>query len=120
AVGSLTTKTSIDNIEKVGKQTEKKVKKYISNRTYSDRQANFSTDKDIRGMRTFDALKEVDEWIDSALILGVSKLRLLHGKGNGILKMEVRRHLKPNPAILSIEYERVDLGGEGISIIELR
>ena len=120
AIGNLTTKTAIANLHKVGKQTEKQVKKYISNKTYSDRQANFSTDKDIRGMRTYDALKEVDEWIDSALILGVGKLRLLHGKGNGILKMEVRRHLKPNPAILSIEYERVDLGGEGISIIELK
>ena len=119
AFGEITTTTTIDKIEKVGKKTEKQVKKYISSKTYSDRQQNFTSDKDIRGMRTYDALKEVDEWIDSALILGVGRLRLLHGKGNGILKNEIRKHLKPNPAVAKIYYERVDLGGEGISIIEL-
>ena len=71
-------------------------------------------------MRTYDALNAVDEWIDSAIILGFSTLRLIHGKGDGILKMEVRRHLKPNPAIAKISFERVDLGGEGVSIIELK
>jgi DNA mismatch repair protein MutS2 len=45
---------------------------------------------------------------------------VLHGKGNGILKNEIRRHLKPNSAVKSIRYERVELGGEGISIIELK
>jgi len=120
AVGGLITKTSIDNLEKVGKATAKKVKRYISNSSYADKQSSFKTEKDIRGMRTFDALQEIDVWVDNAIILGVSTLRLLHGKGNGILKEEVRRHLKPHAAIQRIQYERVDLGGEGISIIELK
>ena len=71
-------------------------------------------------MRTYDALQEIDTWIDNAIILGVSTLRVLHGKGSGILKAELRRHLKPHLAVKSIQYERVDLGGEGISIIELK
>jgi DNA mismatch repair protein MutS2 len=119
-IGSLITKTKLSKIEKIGKKVEKAVKKYISSSSFNDRQASFSAEKDIRGMRTIDALSEIDQWIDSALILGFSRLRLVHGKGNGILKLEVRRHLKPNPAILSITYERVDLGGEGVSIIELK
>ncbi len=119
-VGTITTKTSIKNLEKIGKSSTKKIKKYISNTSYSEKQGSFRIEKDIRGMRTFEALKEIDVWIDNAIILGVSTLRLLHGKGNGILKAEVRRHLKPNTAIHSITYERVDLGGEGISIIELK
>ena len=119
-VGGLITKTSINNLEKVGKATAKKVKRYISNSSYADKQSSFKTEKDIRGMRTFDALQEIDVWVDNAIILGVSTLRLLHGKGNGILKEEVRRHLKPHAAIQRIQYERVDLGGEGISIIELK
>ena len=118
-IGGLTTKTSVENLEIVGKTTAKKVKKYISNASYAEKQSGFKTEKDIRGMRTFDALQEIDVWVDNAIILGVGTLRLLHGKGNGILKAEVRRHLKPHPAIKSIKYERVDLGGEGISIIEL-
>lgn len=120
AVGSLTTKTNVQNVEKVGAKQAKKVQKYISERSFNDRQADFKTELDIRGMRTYDALQAVDAWIDSALILGFSNLRLLHGKGDGILKQEVRRHLKPNSAIDSIRYERVDLGGEGISLITLK
>lgn len=119
-IGGLTTKTTIDNLQKVGISTAKKVKKYISNSSYSEKQSSFKMEKDIRGMRTYEALQEIDTWVDNAIILGVGTLRLLHGKGNGILKEEVRRHLKPHPAIKSIGYERVDLGGEGISIILLK
>jgi DNA mismatch repair protein MutS2 len=120
SMGALTTKTNISKIEKVGKMTEKKVKKYISTKSYNSKQMSFKAEKDVRGMRTYDALSEIDSWIDSAIILGVGSLRVLHGKGNGILKLEIRRHLKTHPAIKSIKYERVDLGGEGISIIDLK
>ena len=68
---------------------------------------------------THEALSEVDSLIDTALIMGVSKLRILHGKGNGILRTEIRKHLKQNQTIVNMSYERVGLGGEGISIIEL-
>lgn len=119
-IGGLTTKTSVENLQRVGKATAPKIKKYISNSSYSEKQSTFRMEKDIRGMRTYEALQEIDIWIDNAIILGVGSLRLLHGKGNGILKEEVRRHLKPHSAIKSITYERVDLGGEGISIIELK
>jgi DNA mismatch repair protein MutS2 len=120
SVGGIITKTKLVNLEKVGKKTAKKIKKYISESSYVDKQTSFKSEKDIRGMRTYDALAEIDTWVDSAIILGVNKLRVLHGKGNGILKAEIRRHLKGNPAIAKIAYERVDLGGEGISIIELK
>ncbi|MEN8732584.1 MAG: Smr/MutS family protein [Bacteroidia bacterium] len=119
-VGGMTTKTDVKNLEIVGNKTAKKIKKYISNSSYADKQSSFKTEKDIRGMRTYDALQEIDTWIDNAIILGVSTLRVLHGKGSGILKAELRRHLKPHLAVKRIQYERVDLGGEGISIIELK
>ena len=115
----MTTKTSIENIEKVGEKNAKKVKKYISESSYLQKQKNFKSEIDVRGMRTHEALIEVDNLIDTALIMGVSKLRILHGKGNGILRTEIRKHLKLNPIIADMSYERVDLGGEGISIIEL-
>ena len=117
--GALTTKTTIENIEKVGQGNAKKVKKYISESSYFNKQQSFKSEIDIRGMRTHEALSEVDSLIDIALIMGVSKLRILHGKGNGILRTEIRKHLKQNPTIVNMSYERVGLGGEGISIIEL-
>ena len=118
-MGSITTKTYISKLDHVGRQTEKVVKKHIGVKSYMDKQFSFKAEKDVRGMRTYDALQEIDSWIDSAIILGINSLRVLHGKGNGILKNEIRRHLKTNSAIKSIRYERVELGGEGISIIEL-
>ena len=117
--GALTTKTSIKNIEKVDHGNAKKVKKYISESSYFNKQQSFKSEIDIRGMRTHEALSNVDSLIDSALIMGVSRLRILHGKGNGILRKEIRKHLKQNPTIVNMSYERVGLGGEGISIIEL-
>lgn len=119
-VGAMTTSTKLDNLIKVGVQNAKKMKKYISTSSYNEKQSSFKSDKDIRGMRTLDALMEIDTWIDTAIILGVGSLRVLHGKGNGILKLELRRHLKGHPSILKITYEHVDLGGDGISIIELK
>ena len=120
SVGSLTTKTKLNKVGKIGVKTAAKVKKYISTKSYNDKQSTFRPEKDLRGMRTYDALSEIDQWMDSAIILGIRKLRILHGKGNGILRMEIRRHLKGHPNVDKISYERVDLGGEGISIIDLK
>jgi DNA mismatch repair protein MutS2 len=118
-VGGITTKTSLDKLVKVGQQTAKKVKRYISESSYNDKQASFRKELDVRGLRTYEALSEIDTMLDNAIMLSVGSLRILHGKGNGILRKEIRRHLKIHPAIRQISYERVDLGGEGISIIEL-
>ena len=118
-IGSVKTKINLDRLEKVGASQKKKVTRYISNTSFAERQQDFSSELDIRGLRTEEALKKVEAWIDSAIILGFDRLRLIHGKGNGILKNQVRTMLKPNPAISKISYERVDLGGEGVSIIEL-
>jgi DNA mismatch repair protein MutS2 len=119
-IGGIITKTSMDKLVKVGQQTAKKVKKYISESSYNDKQTSFRNDVDVRGMRTYEALSEIDTLLDSAIILNVASLRVLHGKGNGILRTEIRRHLKSHPSIDKISYERVDLGGEGISIIQLK
>jgi DNA mismatch repair protein MutS2 len=118
-VGGITTKTSMDKLVKVGQQTAKKVKRYISESSYNDKQASFRKELDVRGLRTYEALSEIDTMLDNAIMLSVGSLRILHGKGNGILRTEIRRHLKTHPAVRQISYERVDLGGEGISIIEL-
>ena len=118
-VNAVRTRTKKDKIQKVGEQEPKKVQKYISRKSYADRQAGFSMELDVRGMRTEEALKEVDEWIDSAIILSMNNLRLIHGKGYGILKQQIHSHLKGHPSIASIEYESVQQGGEGVSIIKL-
>lgn len=117
--GNMITKTTTDKIEKVGQSSAKQVRRYISEASYLEKQHEFKSELDIRGMRVYEALAEVDRLIDSALMMGISSIRILHGKGNGILSKEIRKHLEPNTAVGSIRYEHVNTGGEGISIVEL-
>ncbi|MCB9246266.1 MAG: Smr/MutS family protein [Flavobacteriales bacterium] len=85
-----------------------------------DRGKEFKLEQDVRGMRMDEALKFLDDWIDNALMLGHYQLRLIHGKGDGILKQAIRNHLKGKKYVRSIQYEHIELGGEGVSLIELQ
>jgi DNA mismatch repair protein MutS2 len=76
-------------------------------------------EKDVRGMRAEEAIKEIETWIDDAVVIGVTNLRLIHGKGNGILKQLVRDYFGSRSYIKRISYEDVRMGGEGVSLIEL-
>lgn len=89
-------------------------------RSLMDDHKHFKTEIDLRGMRAEEALKTLDRWIDEALVLGFTSLRVIHGKGDGILKDRIRMHLKGQPFIDRIEYESVQLGGEGVSLIHLK
>lgn len=119
-IGGLRTKTSVDKIEKVGGKQARKAKKVLGKKAVDDRAQSFSTTLDVRGMRTDEAIKEVDRWIDSALILGFSELRLIHGKGYGILKKQIREHLQRTNLVDSMAYESENLGGDGVSIVFLK
>lgn len=118
-IGSIKTKTKLDRLQKIGAGQKQNVRKYISNSSFEERQKDFSSELDVRGLRTEEALKTIDSWLDSAIILGFTQLRLIHGKGHGILKNQIRSHLKGNSAIAKISYEAVNLGGDGVSLILL-
>ena len=70
-----------------------------------------------RGMRASDALDEVRNFIDDALMVGVGTVSILHGKGTGALKEEIRRYLRTVPEIASAVDEHADRGGAGITIV---
>ena len=72
---------------------------------------------DVRGMRAADALDEVRNFIDDALMVGVGTVSILHGKGTGALKEEIRRYLRTVPEIASAVDEHADRGGAGITIV---
>ena len=73
--------------------------------------------RDRRGMRAADALDEVRNFIDDALMVGVGTVSILHGKGTGALKEEIRRYLRTVPEIASAVDEHADRGGAGITIV---
>jgi len=70
-------------------------------------------------MRTEEALQIVQEFIDTALMIQYRNLRILHGKGNGILRQMIRQYLESTGVVRNIADEHVDRGGAGITLVEL-
>ncbi|WP_423127637.1 endonuclease MutS2 [Gaoshiqia sp. Z1-71] len=89
------------------------------NKNISERRLTFKPDIDIRGQRAEEAISNIQAFIDEAIMLDVHELRILHGKGNGILKEVIRSFLKSDPVVRSFRDEHVQFGGAGITIVEL-
>ena len=84
------------------------------------KRADFSPTLDLRGRRVAEALEMIEKHIDEAKLLSERELRLLHGTGYGILKTAIREFLHNNRDVRSFRAERLELGGEGITVVELR
>jgi DNA mismatch repair protein MutS2 len=78
------------------------------------------TEIDVRGKRFVEAEPVVDRWIDEAMLLGHSPLRLIHGKGTGLLGRGLQEYLKAHPLVKNVRYGNVDEGGGGVTVFELR
>lgn len=129
--GIMSIKTRLNNVKKIDKQSylrqEKNNKKNansfvpnpIMNRINEIR-AKFSPQIDLRGERGEDALKKVADLLDTARLLGERQIKILHGKGDGILKVLIRDYLKTLPDVKNFYPERIEFGGEGITIVELK
>jgi DNA mismatch repair protein MutS2 len=74
---------------------------------------------DVRGMRGDEALLSVQRFIDDAILVGSNNVRILHGKGNGILRQLVRQYLSGIPNVKDYRDEHVQLGGAGITVVEI-
>jgi DNA mismatch repair protein MutS2 len=85
----------------------------------SQRKLNFKPEIDIRGVRGEEAINRVRDLIDNALMVQHKNLRILHGKGNGILRQLVREYLATVNVVKSFRDEHVDMGGSGITVVEM-
>jgi DNA mismatch repair protein MutS2 len=83
------------------------------------RNINFKPEIDIRGVRGEEAINQVRDLIDTALIVQHRHLRILHGKGNGILRQLVRQYLDTVDVVKSFRDEHVEFGGSGITVVEM-
>lgn len=81
---------------------------------------NFNSTLDVRGLRGDEAMQAVQEFVDEAVMLDISDGRILHGKGNGILRELVRSYLKTIPDVASFADEQLQMGGSGITVIKFR
>lgn len=127
AIGSVISKVEPSKLEKIsGKEykeiTGREVKKSFSVRESEEvtkRRLEFKPSIDIRGERLEQALEKVTHFIDDAVMVGVSEVRILHGKGNGILREEIRKYLKSMYGVKGCKDEHIEMGGSGITIVSL-
>jgi DNA mismatch repair protein MutS2 len=85
-----------------------------------EKMETFKSVIDVRGKRSEEVFKEMHRVMDEALLLGIHELRIVHGKGDGVLRKIVREQAKAYPQVAKIENEHADRGGDGVSIIKLR
>ncbi len=118
AIGDLRTVVAFNKLEKIVERKTEQRKS--SNGGYTEAVRDFSPQIDVRGMRGDEALIEVEKYLDKAMMMGFQQIRILHGKGDGILRKIIRESLKKYKEVASVENEHVDFGGDGISVVVLK
>jgi DNA mismatch repair protein MutS2 len=122
AMGNIIMNVAPDKVEKISRDEYRKIENNKTSSITSDmlvKRLNFKSVLDVRGERTLEALEQVTAFVDEAIMLGINEIRILHGKGTGILKEEIRRYLKTFGNTLSFSDEQEDAGGAGITVVKL-
>jgi len=122
--GSMRFFVSVDKIERITRSDLRKSFRANQPRKKSDpgiaqRNINFKPEIDLRGVRGEEAITRVQELIDNALVVQHTHLRILHGKGNGILRQLIREYLDTVDVVKSFRDESVEFGGSGITVVEM-
>jgi DNA mismatch repair protein MutS2 len=122
-IGSLKSTVKLSRLEKVGKQVLKKQQKSLSTRTQNidlnEKRASFSSSLDLRGKRVEEVIPKLETWVDEAAMFGSGELRIVHGKGNGVLREVVRNYLKTHPSVSHFQEEHIERGGAGVTLAYL-
>ena len=87
--------------------------------TMEDRKQNFHQDIDVRGMRGDEAVDAVMHFIDDAILIGMTRVRILHGTGTGVLRQLIRQYLRTIPNVSHFRDEHVQFGGAGITVVDI-
>ena len=125
AFGMIKTSVKTDRLERTEAPAANKVSQsssFVSTSTQDnvyEKKLQFKQDIDVRGMRGDEALQAVTYFIDDAILLGISRVRILHGTGTGILRTLIRDYLKTVPGVRHFQDEHVQFGGAGITVVDL-
>ena len=122
-MGSMRFRVNVDNIERLSKRQATTQERTQSQPSivlprYEDL-PEVATQLDIRGSRVEEALEELDSYLNDAVMLGMSSVRIVHGKGTGALRSAVREHLAHHPLVKSFTTPPPQEGGDGVTIVKL-
>jgi DNA mismatch repair protein MutS2 len=121
AVGNMTINVTPDKIEKVSRDEYHKVENKNTSPIISDllvKRLNFKSVLDVRGEQKFNTIEQVSNFVDEAIMLGINEIKILHGKGDGILKEEIKHYLKTFDNTLNFFDEQEEAGGAGITVVK--
>jgi len=124
--GSVIMKTPLSKIVNVGEE-ELHQKVLIRRSNYGNiineinaKMQNFKLTLDLRGQRAEEALPNLQKYIDEAILLSIKEVRILHGKGNGILRDIIRTQLRAIPEVKKFNDEHIEQGGHGVTVVSLK
>ena len=125
AIGNISSKMPLDKVERITSNEFKSAVKEVSrpvstirvDSSISERKLNFKTEIDLRGARLNDAIEQVTRYVDDAIMLGISSVRIIHGKGTGVLRDEIQKLLRTMPGVASARDEHIQFGGSGVTIV---
>ena len=124
-IGHISSKMPLDKVERITsnefksavKETSRPVSAVKVDTSINERKLNFSTELDVRGERLTDAIEKVTRYVDDAIMLSISSVRIIHGKGTGILREELQKLLRTMPGVASVRDEHIQFGGTGVTIV---
>ena len=124
-IGNISSKMPLDKVERITsnefksaiKENARPVSSIKVDSSLSERKLNFSTELDVRGERLNDAVEKVTHYIDDALMLNVSSVRIIHGKGTGVLRDELQKLIRTMPGVASAKDEHIQFGGSGVTVV---
>ena len=124
-IGHISSKMPLDKVERITsnefksavKETSKSSSAVKVDSSISERKLNFKTEIDLRGARLNDAIEQVTRYVDDAIMLGISSVRIIHGKGTGVLRDEIQKLLRTMPGVASAKDEHIQFGGSGVTIV---
>lgn len=125
SIGNIISKMSPDKVERItsnefksaSKNSIKPAKTVRIDESISERKLNFHTELDLRGERVNDAIEKVMRYVDDAIMLNMSSVRIIHGKGTGALREEIQKFLRSTPGVSSVTDEHIQFGGTGVTIV---
>ncbi len=125
SIGNIISKMSPDKVERItsnefksaSKNSIKPAKTVRIDESISERKLNFHTELDVRGERVNDAIEKVMRYVDDAIMLNMSSVRIIHGKGTGALREEIQKFLRSTPGVSSVTDEHIQFGGTGVTIV---
>src|SRR5690606_4412230 len=123
SIGDLKSNVKLNRLEKISNTSLKKEKKAISQRLGYDthsKMMDFSPNLDLRGKRGEEVLPLIQNFIDEGHMFGLKDLRIVHGKGDGILREVTRNLLNGMKSVAKYQDEHADRGGSGVTLVTLR